>query len=102
MNKLNKKSKRRTKRKYTKKKLTTLIYFYMDDCIYCKEFKKNKWPKIERMKHVKTQIINGPKNPLLANKYKIKTYPTLVRLDNGKYKIFKGKRNMKNLIKFLK
>ena len=38
----------------------------------------------------------------LSNKYGIKTYPTLVRIIGSKYKIFKGKRNMKNILRFIK
>ena len=50
-----------------------------------------------------TDYINNEKKYVqnLAKKYKIKTYPALVRIKNRKFKLFKGERTMDNIIEFL-
>ena len=94
---------RKNKRKTTKKRVKTeLHYFRMDGCGWCDEFQETLWPQVTNIQGLKTKIINGPENINLAKKYKIQTYPSLVRVTNGRHKLFKGKRTMNNILKFLK
>ena len=72
----------------------------MEGCHWCTEFESELWQKVK--KGIKTQIINGPKNPHLVKKYGIKTYPALVRIKSGKHKLFKGNRTFDKIMKFLK
>ena len=73
----------------------------MNGCGWCTEFENGLWPQIKKIKGLKFKIIIGPDNPNLANKYGIKTYPSLVLIHSGKYKLFKDERTMDNIIKFL-
>ena len=54
-----------------------------------------------KKKNLTTKIFNKSENPLLVKKYKIETYPALVRVRGKRHKLFKDKRNMKNILKFL-
>ena len=94
-------TKRKGKRKSikTKRKREKLIFFKMNGCHWCTDFESDLWPKIK--KEIKTQIINGPKNPHLTKKYGIKTYPALVRVRSGKHELFRGERTFDKIMKFL-
>ena len=59
-------------------------------------------PKLLKKKNLTTKIFNKSENPLLVKKYKIETYPALVRVRGKRHKLFKDKRNMKNILKFLR
>ena len=96
--KTNKRNLTRNKKSLTK---TTCIYFYMDNCKYCNDFENTLWSSVKKIKNINFKKINGPNNPNLTRKYGIKTYPSLVKIYSGKYKLFKGERNMKNITKFL-
>ena len=74
----------------------------MNGCHWCKDFEADLWKKVKTKTKIKTQMINGPKNPHLAKKYGIKTYPALVRIKSGKHKLFKGNRTFDKIMKFLK
>ena len=97
----NKRSKKKSKKKSRSKKVK-LLCFKTDNCSWCEEFEEDLLPKLREIKQINLQIINGPKNMAKVKKYGIKTYPTLVRIIGSKYKIFKGKRNMKNILRFIK
>ena len=99
-----KKTKRlkKTRGKHTNKKKTIkCIYFYMDGCPYCVDFEKDLWKKVQKMKDVNFIKINGPKNLNLKEKYNISTYPSLVRVEGKKFKVFDKKRTLANIKKFL-
>ena len=96
--KTRRKSKALTKRKVVKGKL---LFLKMDGCHWCKEFESDLWKKVKTKTKITTKIINGPKNPHLAKKYGIKTYPALVRIKSGKHKLFKGERSLDKIMKFL-
>ena len=69
---------------------------------WCEEFEKNLWPMIKKNKNYLFKIINGPQNPKLVTKYNIKTYPSLVKINGSKYKIFKDEKNLNNIRNFLR
>lgn len=79
-----------------------LHYFRMDGCKWCDDFQTTLLPKLLKKKNLTTKIFNKSENPLLVKKYKIETYPALVRVRGKRHKLFKDKRNMKNILKFLR
>jgi len=103
---LKKKQAKKTKRKRVRKthrKKSTLYYFYMDGCEYCKQFKPL-WSKLKKQYKSKYTMksINGPKSPAIAKKYSIKQYPSLViETSTGSIKPYTGEKTMKDLKKFL-
>lgn len=100
---------KKNKRVYTKKrsdknrnqKSKSLVYFYMDNCGHCNKFSEKLWPKIEKLKNVKTYKINGPKYISLADKFNVVSYPTLIKLNKKDYEVFQEKRTLGNIKKFL-
>jgi len=93
----------KTRRKSNKKNFKyELHYFKMDDCKWCDEFQEVLLPKLLSKKKLTIKIFNGPQNPELIQKYNIKTYPALVRVSDKRHKLFEKKRNMKNILKFLR
>ena len=99
-------SKRRTKRR-TKKvsiKPVGLIYYKMGKCKYCKQFESELWKKIVKYCNkngIKTHIVVRELNPELIPD-KIKYFPSLVKYDkNDKMNLFKDKRTLNNLKRFL-
>jgi len=91
----------RKERKTIKKIKKKLIYFYMDNCKWCREFHKT-WLKIKKQhKNIKFMKINGEKNKKMKQKYNIKTYPTLVLIENKDFKLFKDERTIENINRFL-
>ena len=74
----------------------------MDGCKWCDDFQNTLLPKLLKKKNLTTKIFNKSENPLLVKKYKIETYPALVRVHGKRHKLFKDKRNMKNILKFLR
>lgn len=102
INKTRKKSKK-TKGKSNKKNFKyELHYFRMDGCKWCDQFQDVLLPKLLSKKTLTIKIFNGPQNPEYIQKYNIKTYPALVRVSGKRHKLFENKRNMKNILKFLK
>lgn len=79
-----------------------LHYFRMDGCKWCDDFQNILLPKLLKKQNLKTKIFNKSENPLLVKKYKIETYPALVRVRGKRHKLFKDKRNMKNILKFVR
>tara|TARA_B110000495_G_C22585572_1_gene351384 strand:- start:271 stop:495 length:225 start_codon:yes stop_codon:yes gene_type:complete len=73
----------------------------MHGCGWCSEFEEELWPQIKKLEVINFKIIIGPDNPGLASKYGIKTYPSLVLLSSGKYKLFTGERTIENIKKFI-
>ena len=59
-----------------------IILFTMDNCVYCQKIKASTYQDkvvsgtISRA--FVASVVNGPKNPKLAEKFKIKIYPTTV------------------------
>lgn len=96
---IRKKSKPKTRKKNYKYELH---YFRMDGCKWCDDFQETLWPKLLKKRGLTTKIFNGPENPELVEKYKIQTYPALVRVSGKRHKLFLNKRNMTNILKFLR
>ena len=103
--KIRTKKKNNRKDKKTIKNKKKLIYFYMNNCKWCKEFQKI-WPKIKKEKIIKNKNIrfmkiNGEKNLKMKKRYNIKTYPSLVLIEGKDHKIFKGERTIENINRFI-
>ena len=97
-----KSSKKKTKGKTKGKTKIKLIYFYMDGCGWCDKFKPL-WSKLKKeVKDIKFMKINGPQNPTMKDKYGVKTYPALVKIENKNHELFEGERTFENLKDFLK
>jgi hypothetical protein len=79
-----------------------LHYFRMDGCKWCDDFQNTLLPKLLKKKNLTTKIFNNQENPELVQKYKIQTYPALVRVRGKRHKLFKDKRNKTNILKFLR
>lgn len=94
------------KKNKTKKKKSTikLIYFYMKGCPYCIKF-ENIWlavsKRLSNLK-IKTQKINGPKNPSLLKKYNLNSFPSLVLVKNNIPIYFNNNRSVNNILNFVK
>ena len=83
----------------------TLIYFYMDGCGWCKDFEKRVWPSVKKIEGINLKRLNIKENHDLVTKYGIKTVPALVRIYQGKHKLFTGgekARTISNIRKFIK
>lgn len=94
---------RGSKRKKTKRKQnTTVYYFYMKDCPHCNKFNKT-WSKLKKTKkNVKFIKYNKDEKARLVKKYGIKTYPAIVRVKNNKHKLYPtDNRSMNKLLKFI-
>ena len=74
----------------------------MDGCKWCDDFQNTIWPKLLKKKNLSCKVFNNQENLEGVKKYKIQTYPALVRVNGKRHKLFKGKRNMANILKFLK
>ena len=99
-----KKSSLRKPKKTVRKKLTKLMYFYMDGCVFCDKFTPT-WNKLikENNKNKKVNMvkINGPNNLTTATKYGVVSYPTIILLkDNKPYK-YDGDRSLDDLLDFI-
>ena len=73
----------------------------MEGCGYCKDFTKELWPKVKKLKNVKTYKVNGPQHKILTDKFNIVSYPTLIKIDKNRWKTFQDKRTLVNIKKFL-
>ena len=74
----------------------------MDSCPYCKKFEKYLLPQIkEECKDYKIKTINREESPKLIQEYNIKSYPSLVRIKDGKWKLFNENRTLNNIKRFL-
>ena len=74
----------------------------MDGCKWCKKFEPT-WSKLKKsVKDVKYMKINGPNNETMKDKYGIKTYPALVKIEGDSHELFSDERTLKNLKDFLK
>jgi len=93
----------RSKRRLTKKKnkkQSELIYFKMDGCHWCNDFEDKLLPLLKHKIRIRT--INGPKDMTgKVSKYGIKSYPSLVKIENNKHKLFSDNRTVKNIMKFM-
>ena len=98
--KRNRKKKKQTKRNRNTQKI--LYCFTMEGCSWCQEFQKDLWPQLKQLKLCRFKIIDGPTHKKLVKKYNIKTYPSLVVVHRGNFKLFKSKRTIKNIIQFCK
>ena len=95
--------KRKSNRTKSKQNINyELHYFRMDGCKWCDDFQNTLLPKLLKKKNLTTKIFNNQENPELVEKYKIQTYPALVRVRGKRHKLFKDKRNMTNILKFLR
>lgn len=94
---------RKVSKKLTKTKINyELHYFRMDGCKWCDDFQNTLLPKLLKKKNLTIKIFNKSENPELVEKYNIQTYPALVRVRGKRHKLFMGKRNMTNILKFLR
>lgn len=101
MKKNKKKITKKRNNKTRKNKTTNLIYFYMENCGYCNEFTKKLWPQVKKITKIKTYKVNGPEHKILTDKFNIKSYPTLIKLDKDGLTTFQDKRTLSNIKKFL-
>jgi thiol-disulfide isomerase/thioredoxin len=95
--------KNRVKAKRTKRKQSTLYYFYMDNCSACNQFKPM-WSRLKQLYKRKYKLvsINGPENQDKVEQYSVSSYPTLlIEKPTGSLKMYKGDRSMKDLQNFL-
>ena len=100
--KKNKKKKKDRKTRINRIKKKKLIYFHMDGCDWCKKFEPV-WSKLKKsVKDVKYMKINGPKNETMKDKYGVRTYPSLVKIDEDSHELFSEERTLKNIKDFLK
>lgn len=92
------KRKKRTKRKQN----TTVYYFYMIGCPYCKEFNET-WLKLKKSKKNVTFVkYNKDNKSKLVRKYGIETYPAIVRVIRNKHTLYPtDDRSMNKLLKFI-
>ena len=97
--------KKKIKRKTNQRKIKTkkmnkdkqLLYFYREDCHWCEKFEKL-WSVLKQNNDkVKFLKINGPRNSMMRDKYKVQTYPTLIKIENSKHVLFENERTLKNL-----
>ena len=99
-----KKSSLRKPKKTVRKKLTKLMYFYMDGCGWCDKFTPT-WKKLikENNKNKKVNMvkINGPNNLTTATKYGIVSYPTIILLKGNKPYTYDGDRSLDDLLDFI-
>ena len=89
-------AKKRTKKRSRRRKRTTsksskkkLIYFYKDNCRYCKEFNET-WTKVKKLKGFDFDEIDGLKNREKAREYGVTSYPALVKVVGKKFELFKA------------
>lgn len=94
------KRKRKTNKKLRKFKYE-LHYFKIPKCKWCIEFQNTILKRLYKINNLKIKIFIGRENPNLVDKYEIKLYPALVRVSCNKFKLYKNKRNLNNILKFL-
>ena len=94
----------RKPKKTVRKKLTKLMYFYMDGCVFCDKFTPT-WKKLikknNRDKKVTMVKINGPNNLIMTKKYKVKKFPTIILLKDNKSYTYDGDRSLTDLLNFI-
>ena len=81
-----------------------LYYFYMNNCPWCYKFEKT-WSQLKRhpkINHIQCIKKNGPQNKVFIKKYKVKTYPSLVKVMQNQYSMYPNdNRTLPLLLKFL-
>ena len=75
----------------------------MKNCNYCTQFNKM-WLQLKKHKSstVSYLKINGEENEDLKKKYKIKKYPSIIKIKNNKKILFRSERTMNKLKQFIK
>ena len=99
---------KRTNKKNNSDSKKILVYFYMPNCLYCSKF-NSLWEELKHTlkpnnKRILFRKIDGTKskNKDFTETFCVKSYPTLILVDESKFKTFKKKRTLKDLIKFIK
>ena len=95
------KTKNKTKKSNKKEIKGKIIYFYKTKCNWCLKFNST-WDKLKKNKNYKFIKINGPKNVTMQEKYNIQSYPSIIKIVDDSYELFKEERTLKNLRQFLK
>lgn len=85
----------------------TLYFFYMEQCGWCKDFKSKAWAQLKddmdknRQEYLfkvgEIDINDGEKGTQMAQKYKVKSAPTLILVndnDDNDYEVFDQDRNI--------
>lgn len=85
----------------------TLKLFYVDWCGHCTKFKPifdgDIKDLVKSLKiHVKLETIDCDKNPEVASKYNVSSFPTLILEVNNKRIKYNGQREPENIINFIK
>jgi len=94
-----------TQSKYKGKKV--IIYNFNTSWCYYSKILMPVWKKLEKHyknnKYVKVIDVKceEKQNKKICKKYKIKSYPTIIKVKDGKKIMFKGNRTVKDLIKFI-
>jgi hypothetical protein len=99
--KLTKKKDKKKKKKGSSKAPLKVLYFYKDNCKWCTKFNKT-WSLLKKVlinESVSFMKINGPENPRLSSKYKIKIYPTILKIEHGKPVYFESDTRTVNTLK---
>jgi thioredoxin-like negative regulator of GroEL len=89
-------------RKETFSSKPTLTYYYLPSCGWCTEFTPE-WEKFVKMAPdtIVTNKVDGSNSPDIE-KYKIKGFPHIQLVKDGKVTVFEGDRTIENLMKFVK
>lgn len=85
---------------------TTVTYFFLPQCPYCKDFQEE-WKKFQEAAKpagIATVEVDGssPKNQKLVAEKKVSGYPTILVTKNGKDIAYEGDRTAVELLKFAK
>lgn len=95
---------RKNTRRNKSNKPVGFIYYKMNRCKYCKQFERELLPQLInycKKINLRFYIVVRELNPELIP-YKIKLFPSLVKYDKtDKMTIFKNKRTLNNLKRFL-
>lgn len=85
-----------------------LVYFHMPNCPYCDQFEPM-WKDLKKTikrknKRILFRKVDGtkPENSDFTETFGIKSYPTIILVDDSKFKTYKKERTFEDLLKFAK
>ncbi len=85
-----------------------LVYFHMPNCPYCVQF-ESMWKDLKKTikqknKRILFRKVDGTKseNSDFTETFGIKSYPTIILVNDSKFKTYKKERTLDDLIKFAK
>ena len=81
----------------------SMVLFYAPWCGHCKNMMGD-WDKLKSKapEGVKIVKVNCDKKPELAERHKVKGFPTIILFKGGKKVYFEGARNLDNFLEFIK